>query len=157
MSDHGEDPDRLLTEAEQWTEPWGGSEDGSRCDKCDASGRVMHECWSCSLAGAEESCPGCAGRVRWEDECPVCRGSGLVDGKPRHGVSTFPRVEGLYHYLLAKDTDLDGLLVELEGERAEDVDFDADQGALLVLPTRVISAAPIDRGAVHAVREGAAG
>src|SRR5437588_12657766 len=96
-----EDPQRLLDPDCQWTEPWGGSEDGARCDKCQGSGRSGFECWSCRLTGTDSSCPACHGRVRWESKCPVCRGTGEVDGKPRPGLSAFPAAEGLYHYLPA--------------------------------------------------------
>ena len=70
----------------------------------------------------------------------MCRGSGNVDGKPRRGVSVFPRVEGLCHYMEAKAVDLeDCLIVELEGEPSGEVDFDADQGAMLVIPSAIIA------------------
>jgi hypothetical protein len=78
--------------------------------------------------------------VHWEAECPVCRGSGKVDGKPRRGVSVFPRLEGLYHYMEAKAVNLDDcLIVELDGKPSQDVDFDADQGAMLVIPTAILA------------------
>lgn len=146
MNPSAEDPARLLSDEGQWTEPWGSSADGASCDRCDGAGRVSHECWSCRLTGARGSCPVCSGRVRWEATCPVCRGSGRVDGKPRHGVSVFPTVEGLYHYMLVKDADLaECVIVELEAEPAEDVDFDGDQGAMLVIPTEVLGCAGVDR------------
>lgn len=145
MNPTSEEPGRLLSEDGQWTEPWGSSEDGTRCDKCDGDGRTAHECWSCLLTGARPSCPVCSGRVRWEDDCPVCRGSGRVDGKPRHGVSVFPTSEGLYHYMLMKEADLAAcVIVELDARPAEDVDFDADQGAMLVIPTEILGCAGVD-------------
>jgi hypothetical protein len=53
-------------------------------------------------------------------------------------VSAFPTLEGLYHYMIAKNADLtDCRVVELGAELADDVDFDADQGALLVIPITV--------------------
>src|SRR5947209_17519220 len=96
MNPVGEDPARLLTDEGQWTEPWGSSEDGTDCDKCGGEGRTRHECWSCLLTDTRESCPVCAGRLSWDAECPVCRGTGRVNGAPRRGVSVFPTVEGLY-------------------------------------------------------------
>ena len=105
------------------------------------------------LTGARESCPVCSGAVRWEDECPVCRGTARVDGKPRHGVSVFPTLEGLYHYMLASEADVDGcVIVELEADPAQDVDFDADQGAMLVIPTRILDCASVDRALAAEVR-----
>ena len=146
MQSESDDPARLLTEAGQWTEPWGGSEDGQPCDKCDGAGHTHHTCWSCVLTGARDDCPLCGGRVRWDEECPVCRGTARIDGKPRHGVSVFPTVEGLYHYMLAKKADVESCtIVELDAERAEDVDFDADQGAMLVIPTAVLACHEVDR------------
>jgi len=143
----------LLVEAGQWTEPWGSSDHGATCDKCDGAGATTYECWSCLLTGRRDACPVCSGRERWEDRCPVCRGSGRVDGRPRHGVSVYPTREGLYHYLMASGADLDDcVIVELEGDRAEDVDFDADQGAMLVIPTRITGCDAVDRDLAERVK-----
>lgn len=145
MHPAGEDPARLLTEAGQWTEPWGSAEDGNQCEKCNGSGRVRHECWSCLLIGPRSCCPVCAGELRWDADCPVCRGTGQIDGAPRHGVSTFPTLEGLYHYMIASGAELDRcVVVELEADIADDVDFDADQGAMLVIPTAVHKCERVD-------------
>ncbi len=95
--------------------------------------------------------------MRFEETCPVCRGSGRVDAEPRRGVSVFPTAEGLYHYLVAKHADLVGNLVELEAERAEDVDFDADQGAILVIPTALEGIRPIEPEALDTIRALASG
>jgi hypothetical protein len=153
MNSSSEEPGSLLIDERQWTEPWGGSDDGERCDKCEGTGRTGYECWSCILTGADQCCPVCAGAVRFEGQCPVCRGSGQIDGKPRHGVSVFPTIEGLYHYMLDRGADFDGCtIVELEATEAEDVDFDADQGAMLVIPTAVINCAPVDPALAERVR-----
>src|SRR5438067_3670542 len=115
MNSSSEDPSLLLAEEGQWTEPWGSSDDGAHCDKCGGSGRTKYQCLSCELAGATEGCPVCGGKLRWVVECPVCRGSRQVDGKPRRGVSVFPRVEGLRHYMTVKGVDLDEcVIVELK-------------------------------------------
>jgi RecJ-like exonuclease len=145
MNPASAEPGRLLTDEGQWTEPWGSSEDGTRCDKCEGAGTTVHECWSCRLTGARASCPVCSGKVRWEDDCPVCRATGKVDGKPRHGVSVFPTLEGLYHYMLVNDADFeDCVIVELDGHPSEDVDFDADQGAMLVIPSDILGCGGVD-------------
>jgi hypothetical protein len=157
MNPAGEDSRRLLTEAGQWTQPWGESEDGTSCEKCEGSGRTRFECWSCLLTAANERCPVCAGAVRWENECPVCRGSGEIDGQPRHGVSVFPTVEGLYHYMLDSGADLDDCVVlELDAKPSGDVDFDADQGAMLVIPREILSCEPVDPTLARDVRSRAA-
>jgi hypothetical protein len=83
--------------------------------------------------------------VRWRDECPVCRGTGEIDPAVRHGISVFPRLEGLLRYMADKEADVSGqLVVELEGVHSPDRDFDADEGALLIVPTRVVGARPVE-------------
>jgi RecJ-like exonuclease len=152
MNPASEDPQRLLAEEAHWTEPWGDSRDGAPCDKCDGKRTAPHTCWACELTGADPECPACGGAVRWEAECPVCRGTGRVDGKPRHGVSVFGKLEGLYHYMLDKGADLDDcVIVESESERSGDVDFDADQGAILVIPTAILGCSRVDRDLMHRV------
>ncbi len=75
-----------------------------------------------------------------------------VDGAPRHGVSAFPTVEGLYKYMLGKRADIaECVVVEMEADPAADVDFDADQGAMLVLPTEIKSCSPVDRALVERI------
>lgn len=152
MDPPGDDPGRVLTPAGQWTEPWGSRDDGDRCDKCDGSGHTPYECLSCALTWPDDSCPACSGAVRWDEKCPVCRGSGRIDADPRHGVSVFPKVEGLYGYMIARETEIaDCVVVELEASLSDDIDFDADQGALLAVPTAINRCHPTDRLLVERV------
>jgi uncharacterized protein YbcI len=46
----------------------------------------------------------------------------------------------------------DCVVVELEGDVSEDEDFDADEGALLVLPTRILDVRPVDKRQVTRAR-----
>jgi hypothetical protein len=95
--------------------------------------------------------------VRWEDVCPVCRGGGRIDGEPRHGVSAFPTIEGLYHYMLDTHADLaECVIVEMDADLAADVDFDADQGAMLVMPKRIRRCDPVDRSLIERIGSRAA-
>lgn len=133
-----EDPQELLDPAKQKSEPWGGTIWG-RCDKCGGTGKTRHECESCKASGRHESCPSCHGEMSYEQECPACEGTGEIDDSERDGVSVFPDEEGLYRYMRNRDADFNGAkLVELEGEPSEDEDFDADEGALLVHPTKIV-------------------
>jgi hypothetical protein len=133
-----EDPEKLLEREKQKSEPWGGTIWG-RCDKCGGRGKTRHECESCKASGRDENCPSCHGEMYYEKECPACEGSGEIDDSERDGVSVFPDEEGLYRYMRKREAEIDGsLLVELEGERSEDQDFDADEGALLIHPTRIV-------------------
>jgi hypothetical protein len=119
---HPEDeaPEELLQPENQVSRPWGGADHG-RCEKCGGTGRI-------------------AGR-----ECPSCKGTGEVTESERRGVSVFPSADGLYRYMLRRDADMAGsIVVELEGNESDDVDFDADEGALLVFPTRIIHTADLD-------------
>jgi hypothetical protein len=121
-----DDPERLLDPERQRSEPWEGTIYG-RCDKCRGSGETRHEDGRC-------------------EECPACEGSGEIDDSEREGVSVFRDEESLYGYMVRRDADLSGsIVVELEGEESDDRDFDADEGALLVHPSRIVDRRPIDR------------
>jgi hypothetical protein len=149
----GEDPGVLLDPENQVSEPWGEPDHGP-CDKCAGKGTVVYECFSCMEAGAEPDCPACQGRVRFEQTCPTCEGSGEIHRTRRRGLAVFPRPEGLFRYLAWKsDAEADGkVVVELEGELSDDVDLDADHGALLVFPERVVSVEPLDAERVNSIR-----
>jgi hypothetical protein len=144
LYDVDEDPQALLDAQNQWSAPWGEPDHGP-CDKCEGTGRTRYECRSC-LERAKAECPACGGRVRFEDVCPACEGSGVIDRTVRSGVSVFPSLEGLYRYIREREVDLDGcVVVELEGRLTQERDLDADAGALLVTPTRIVSRREIER------------
>lgn len=149
----GEDAGVLLDPANQVSEPWGEAEHGL-CDKCGGSGTAAYECFSCMEAGADPDCPACQGRVRFEQTCPACHGSGEIHRTQRRGVAVFPSREGLYRYLAWKsDAEVEGkVVVELAGELSDDCDLDADHGALLVLPDRVVSVECLDPERVDSIR-----
>jgi hypothetical protein len=150
------DPERLLEPEHQKSKPWAGTIYG-RCDKCGGDGETVHVCESCR-SGPDPDCPACGGKVRYTDECPACGGSGEIDDTSRDGVSVFPDEEGLYRYMVGRDADLDGCVVlEIEGEESRDKDFDADEGALLVHPTRIADRRSIDRSLLERVREATGG
>lgn len=143
LYDAGDDPEELLDPENQWSAPWGTPDHGP-CDKCGGTGRTTHECRSC-VDEADRACPACEGRVRFEDVCPACEGSGVINRTTRPGVSVFPSLDGLYRYLAEREVDLDGcVIIELEGRPGEDTDLDADAGALLVRPTRIVARHDVD-------------
>lgn len=150
----GKDPGALLDPDEQVSEPWGEAEHGP-CDKCEGKGAVVYECFSCMEAGTDPDCPACQGRVRFEQTCPTCEGTGEIHRTQRHGIAVFPSREGLYRYLAWKDdAGLEGkVVVEVEGELSEDFDLDADHGALLVVPGRLVSVEPLDAEVVVSIRD----
>jgi len=147
------DPQRLLNPAEQVTEPWGGHDHGP-CDKCAGAGTALYECSSCMEAGARPDCPACQGRVRFPETCPACLGDGQIDHTTRHGIAAFPSREGLYRYLAGEpEARIEGnVVVEMEGPVSEERDLDADAGALLVCPERIVSVTPLDPSIVEAIR-----
>jgi len=107
----------------------------------------VHECESCRLL-ADPSCPACRGRKRDEAECPACGGTGEVDDSERHGVSVFPDEEGLYRYMQRRGAEIgDACLLELEGEPSPDEDFDADEGAMLIIPRAIAAVREPDQDA----------
>src|SRR5436190_2873312 len=139
-----EDPAALLRPDRQYSTPWGAPDCGP-CDKRQGSGTTAYACRSCLERGADNACPACHGRVEFSGECPVCEGDGQIDRTTRDGVSVFPSFEGLYRYLAEREAETAGyVILELEGELTGDVDLDADAGAVLIRPTRVIGALPFD-------------
>jgi hypothetical protein len=140
-----EDPSELLDPENQWSTPWGESDHGA-CDKCGGGGQTEWHCLSCYDQG-REGCPACQGRVRYLDRCPACEGTGEITRTKRRGVSVFPTVDGLLRYLAGEDPSRldDAVIVELEGELSGDEDLDADQGALLILPERIVRVHEVDR------------
>jgi hypothetical protein len=145
--------EELLDPAQQFTEPWGAADHG-RCDKCGASGTTLYECRSCLEAGPRSDCPACRGRVRFRETCPACLGDGHIDHTRRAGIAVFPAREGLYRYLAEKNANVEGkVVVELEGRVSEERDLDADAGALLLLPERIVETVPLDTRLVAAIRE----
>jgi hypothetical protein len=149
----GADLDRLLAPDRQLTEPW-GSDDPHRCDKCGTGGVILYECRSCLERGSRADCPACQGRVRFRETCPACLGEGHVDHTRRSGIAVFPAREGLYRYQAEKNASIEGrLVVELEGRLGDERDLDADAGALLLLPERIVEAVPLDKRLIAAIRK----
>lgn len=147
------DPQELLDPARQFTEPWGAREHGP-CDKCEGRGAALFECRSCLEVGAHSECPACDGRVRFEEICPACGGDGEISHTRRRGIAVFPTREGLYRYLAEKDAEDEGkIVVEVEGPVSDDRDLDADAGALLVCPERIIAVTPLDPQLIREIRE----
>jgi hypothetical protein len=151
------DPERLLDPAQQFTEPWGGHEHGP-CDKCGGRGIAGYECRSCLETGALPDCPACQGGVRFEETCPTCEGTGEITHTRRRGIAVFPTREGLYRYLAEKEAAVEGrMIVELQGRLSEERDLDADTGALLLLPERIVASQPLDAELVAMVRDAGPG
>lgn len=145
-------PERLLDPAQQFTEPWGSADHG-RCDKCGGEGVTLYECRSCLEAGPRSGCPACQGRVRFRETCPTCLGDGHIDRTRRAGIAVFPTREGLYRYLAEKNARIeDKVIVELEGRLSHERDLDADAGALLLLPERIVETSPLDTRLIEAIR-----
>jgi hypothetical protein len=146
-----EDPQELLEPENQVSKPWGGADPGP-CDKCEGSGRVMFHCESCTHQ-ADPCCEFCQGEVEFEGDCPTCRGSGSITDSERRGVSVFPDPEGLYRYMMRRGSEMEGsVVVELEGTKSDEPDWDADEGALLVFPTRIVGVSDVDRGRVSRLK-----
>jgi hypothetical protein len=138
------DPRELLDPENHVATPWGGHDHGP-CDKCHGEGSVAYECLSCKATGTDPECPACEGRVRFVDTCPTCEGDGIIDRTERNGVSVFPTLGGLVRYLSEDDRKFDGhVIVELDGELTDDVDLDAERGALLVRPVYIVGIHEVD-------------
>jgi len=104
--------------------------------------------------GPSSECPACQGRVRFRETCPACLGDGHIDHTRRAGVAVFPAREGLYRYLAERNASVEEkLVVELEGRLSEERDLDADAGALLLMPERIVETAPLDTRLIATIRE----
>jgi hypothetical protein len=115
---------------------------------------ALYECRSCLETGPRPECPACQGRVRFRETCPACLGDGRIDHTRRAGIAVFPTREGLYRYLAEKNASVEGkIVVELEGRLSDERDLDADAGALLLLPERIVETTPLDTRLIAAIRE----
>jgi len=153
LHDEDSDPEQLLEPDHQWSEPWGDTDLPAPCDKCGGEGTTEWDGLSCE-ARRDIDCEVCHGEVHFENTCPACKGSGTITDDRRRGVSVFPEVGGLLRYMARREVDLDDRrLVELEGELVEEMDFDADEGAVLVRPTRIVEVRDIDAGDISPARE----
>lgn len=91
-------------------------------------------------------CGTCHGQCLDRDDvlCEDCRGAGEVEDV-RHGVSAALTVTALYDYFAGRDAELAGCsLVTFDGDFAADDDLDADDGAVLTYPRRIIAVVPLD-------------
>jgi|SRR5215213_11849372 len=146
------DPEDLLRPEKQFSTPWGDSDHGP-CDKCSGSCRCHYRCLSCMEDGPRDTCPACGGRVEFDEICPTCEGTGDITRTKRTGVSVFPTEGGLYRYLVERGAELeDTIVVEVAGPLSSDRDLDAEAGAVLVHPTRIVSWRPVDGTRIDDVR-----
>lgn len=138
------DPHRLLDPKQQFSTPWGEPDHGD-CDKCAGKCSTRFRCLSCLEEGSRPDCPACGGRVEYVHACPTCFGTAEITSTHRRGVSVFPTLAGLYRYLVEHGFEFENdVIVELEGELSDEPDLDADEGALLVHPTKIVTRHPID-------------
>jgi hypothetical protein len=115
---------------------------------------TLYECRSCIETGPSSECPACRGRVRFRETCPACLGDGHIDHTRRAGIAVFPAREGLYRYLAESNASIDEkVVVELEGRLSDERDLDADAGALLLIPERIVETVPLDAGLIGTIRD----
>ena len=146
------DPAELLDSEQHFTEPWGSAGHG-RCDKCAAPGRptiAASPAWSADAS--RNALPAGAGSSSSAPALPV-RAAARSNRTRRRGIAVFPSREGLYRYLVERDAELGGkVIVEIAGQPSEDLDLDADCGALLVFPEQIREVRPLDLDLAASVR-----
>jgi hypothetical protein len=95
------------------------------------------------------TCPGCNGTGQnWDDgemlPCEQCDGDGQGEDAPRRGVSACRSLHELAKYMDQSWGDCRGtVVIEMDGGVSGDEDFDAAAGALLVLPSEILSVTPV--------------
>lgn len=125
-----ESPDSILDESRWHTGCW--DERYIRCGACNGSGVE----YANDLDDDGQL-------ILTEERCPVCGGEGEI-ADIRYGVSCCASLDDLRRYAQEHGMLLDGdTLIELEGELSDDDDHDAADGAILVLPSRIVSTTTI--------------
>jgi hypothetical protein len=127
-----EAPESILGESRWESRVWVG-EAYKRCTACNGEG--IH--WVSADDFSDDMTT---------EPCAACDGEGQVEDV-RRGVSCCRSIDDLRSYFADRGADLTGdQLITLDGELSDDDDYDADDGAVLVLPSRIVSvvAAPTD-------------
>lgn len=121
----GYEPVEDLLEPERWeSRVWVGQA-YRRCADCVGSGVVYEDSETSST-------------------CTACRGRGEVEDV-RRGVSCCRSLDELRNYFAGRDATIDyDVVVELEATLSEDDDWDEEDGAVLVYPTRIVRVRPAD-------------
>lgn len=75
--------------------------------------------------------------------------------EPRHGVSVCDDIDTLVTYFRTAGGYVDEsmVLVTLHGYRSDDIDEDAENGAILICPTRIVSAVPVPADIIARIDE----
>lgn len=95
--------------------------------------------------GIERPCPTCTDIDATHDpaDCTDCDGHQWVEDI-RDGISACDSLDALYAYWQVAGGDLDdAVIVEMDATRSTDRDHDADLGAVLVHPYRIVSVTPV--------------
>ncbi|MEV8439203.1 hypothetical protein AB0425_17650 [Actinosynnema sp. NPDC051121] len=86
-----------------------------------------------------------------DTDCPDCDGTGEREDV-RRGVSTCASIEDLVAYFRQVGVEFDDtVLVELDADRADDLDHDHELGAVLVHPYRIVSTTPTPEHVIDAI------
>lgn len=143
--------------------------DTERCAPADLL-LAEHQTSSVWVGAAERRCPGCGGagvlltEVDPDDDddtgvetCDDCDGEGRITIETQDGVSVCRSLRGLIGYLSQRSFYVapSVLLVALEGEEVDDdQDVDADAGAVLVRPTRIVRVEPLPQEILELADDG---
>lgn len=108
-------------------------------------GVMYRQCPDCGGSGVEDLGWCEADQRVLTCRCERCRGDGQEQMDRQDGVSVCRTIGQLEAYLADRSPSrANTVLVELEGDECDDQDLDAEHGALLVRPTRIISVRSIN-------------
>lgn len=127
-----ESPESILDEGRWESRPWIG-ELYRRCETCAGSGQI----W-------DEDLDDYGDPIAVPLPCPGCGGDGEIEDV-RRGVSCCASLDDLAWYLAEHHAAIEegDWLLTVEGELSDDDDHDAIDGAVLVLPSRIVHAQPV--------------
>lgn len=129
-------PEQLLDPQYQRSEVWEGS--------------VYRVCYACSGMGLVDEGSEHAHSWRMDEHsgaaiCGMCDGHGKREITVQRGVSCCTTLRELEEYMDGRSPDREGaVLVEFEGYELQEPDCDAHNGAVLVIPTRIVSVRDVD-------------
>lgn len=131
IQDANKNPQDLLNPSNWESTVWTG-EVYKKCEACNGAGEIVLR--------NEDGKPKSDGYGDIETEpCEICNGDREVKDNTRHGISCCESLQQLENYFETRSADLANVVVvAFEGRESDEEDWDADEGAVLVFPSKIV-------------------